>query len=210
MKLLTMVVLFGMVTLGSTLMVAGDDTATTINNEAQIAKLFELEASFHGAVSVHNYVDGDSPEVVDQRIRKVLSLWAEDGTLDLESGTYEVNGWYVGRGNLDDPSTCQPPTTNYYDRGTLCTLYKYVASYFKPGAKLIALAPPYKTHFQVNGTTATVYFECHYFDVGIEPTTGKPLWKAKSHVDLDGSAIEINGQWFFWNAKATKVGVPVP
>jgi len=210
MKLLTIVVLSGMVMLGSTLLVADDDTATTTNTEAQIAQLYELEASFHRAVSVHNYVDGDSSEVVDQRIRQLLSLWAEDGTLDLESGSYSVDGMYVGRGNLDDPSTCPTPSSNYENRGTLCTLYRYVASTFKPGAKLIALAPPYKTHFQVNGTTATVYFECHYFDVGISPTTGEPLWKATSHVDFDGSATEINGQWYFLNATANKVGVPVP
>lgn len=209
MKVLTTVALFGMMTLGSTLMAASDDTASTTNTEAQIAKLFGLEAAFHSAVSVRNYVDGDSAKVVDQRIRQVLSLWAEDGTLDLESGTDTVNGMYVGRGSLDDPSTCQPPSSNPDNRGTLCSFYRYVSSTFKPKAKLVSLAPAYKTHFKVNGTTANMYFECHYFDVSVDPT-GKPLWRAKSHVDLAGSAIEINGRWFFWNAKANKVGVPVP
>jgi hypothetical protein len=210
MKLLTTVVLFfGMLTLGGTMLAADDNTATT-NTEAQIAKLYELEAAFHKGVSVHDYVDGDSPEVVDQRIRQVLSLWAEDGTLDLESGSYEVNGMYVGRGNLDDPSACPPPSTNWDNRGTICSLYRYVASYFKHGAKLIALAPPYKTRIAVNGTTGSLYFECHYFDVGIDSTTGLPLWKAKSHSNFDGTVIQIKGQWYFWNAKASKVGVPVP
>jgi len=210
MKLLTVLVLLSMLTLGSTILSADDNTDTTTSPEVQIAKLFELEAAFHSGVSVHNYVDGDSAEVINQRIRDVLSLWAEDGTLDLESSTYEFNGMYVGRGSLDDPSLCPPPSSNWDNRGTICTLYKYVASYFKPGAKLIALAPPYKTRIAVNGTSGTLYFECHYFDVGVDPATGLPLWKAKTHINFDGSVIQINSRWYFWNAKASKVGVPVP
>jgi hypothetical protein len=66
--------IFGMMMFGSALVAADDDTATTTYTDAQTAKLFELEAAFHRDVSVHNYLEGDSPEVVGQRIRLVLSL----------------------------------------------------------------------------------------------------------------------------------------
>jgi hypothetical protein len=210
MKLLTIVVLFGMLTLGSTMLAADDNTATTTNTEAQVAKLYQLEAAFHAAVSVHNNVTCDSSEVIEQRIRRVLSLFAEDATFNIQSGTPAVDGLYVGRGDLDNPALCPPLSTNPDNRGTICTLYRYVASSFKPKAKWVSLAPGYLTHGTVNGTNGTLYFQCHYFDVSIDPTTMKPLWKAKSHVDFNATVKEINGQWYFYNSKADKVGVPLP
>jgi hypothetical protein len=41
---------------------------------AQMAELEQLHATFHGAVSVHDPVNGDSPAVITQRIREALSI----------------------------------------------------------------------------------------------------------------------------------------
>jgi len=70
-------------------------------------------------------VNGDSEEVITQRIRDVLGIWERDGVL-------------------------------------------------------------------------TIYFECHYFNVELNPATGLPFWTAVSHVDLVGEArkIDIDGPAF--------------
>lgn len=45
---------------------------------AQMEELEQLHATFHAAVSVHDPVNGDSAEVITQRIRQMLSIWAKD------------------------------------------------------------------------------------------------------------------------------------
>jgi hypothetical protein len=55
-----------------------------------------------------------------------------------------------------------------------------------------------------------VYFECHYFDVSIDPTTGLPSWTAKSHQALRGEAEKINGKWLLTRIKTFAVPVPIP
>ena len=46
------------------------------HNDDQLVQVAELEqqihATFHAAVSVHDPINGDSPEVITQRIRDVL------------------------------------------------------------------------------------------------------------------------------------------
>ncbi len=48
---------------------------------AQWSELEQLHATFHAAVSVHDPVNGDSPEVITQRIREALSIWSKDAEL---------------------------------------------------------------------------------------------------------------------------------
>ena len=55
-----------------------------------------------------------------------------------------------------------------------------------------------------------MYFECHYFDVSLDPTTSLPLWTAKSHVDLNGEAKKIDGRWLFTHVSSSVVSVPIP
>ena len=57
---------------------------------------------------------------------------------------------------------------------------------------------------------SSVYFECHYFDVSLNPATGLPFWTAKSHVDLDGTAKKINGKWLLTKVSSASVGIPIP
>jgi hypothetical protein len=81
--------------------------------------------------------------------------------------------------------------------------------------KFVSLTPAYKTKYVPvrgwNGQwTSSVYFECHYFDVSLNTTTGQPNWTAKSHVDLNGEAEKIDGKWLLTRVSSSAVGVPVP
>ena len=175
----------------------------------QLAQLYQLQAAFHRAGTVHDPVNGDSAAAIDQRIRDMLSLWTDDGSLTLEAGG-AFDGTYAGNGDPSDPSTCPTPSGDPTNRGTLCTFFKYVAGSFKAANKFVSLTPSYKESFDVHGKTATVYFECHYFNVSIDPGTGQPLWKAASHAAIDGSARKVDGSWLFSHATAPVVGVPIP
>ena len=55
-----------------------------------------------------------------------------------------------------------------------------------------------------------MYFECHYFDVSLNPATGQPFWTAKSHVDLSGEAEKIDGRWLLTRVSSAAVGIPIP
>ena len=173
------------------------------------AQLYQLQAAFHRAATVHDPVNGDSAEVIDQRIRDMLSLWTDDGSLTVDVGG-PLDGNYAGQGDPSDASTCPTPSADPTNRGTLCTLFKYVSGSFQPANKFVSLAPAYKTAFGIKGKTATVYFECHYFNVAADPTTGLPLWKAASHLVFDGSAEKVHGTWLFSHADGSIAGIPIP
>jgi hypothetical protein len=171
----------------------------------QTAQLYELQAAFHRAATIHDPVNGDSPAVIEQRIRDMLALWTEDGELNAP------NGVYIGNGDPSDPATCPTPSSNPANLGTLCTFFKYVAGSFQPGNKFVSLAPSFKTSFDVQGKTASVYFECLYFNIAIDPGTGLPLWQLVSHPLFDGTAQKVHGTWLFSRANPSPPGgIPVP
>jgi len=184
---------------------------------AQMAELERIHAAFHAAVSVHDPVNGDSPAVITQRIREAIALWTEDGEITIVS-TSPAAGNYIGRGDPDDPTTCPEPsgdTSATGQQGTLCTFFKYVSGGMQAANKFVSLSPAYKTKYVpvrdgFGRWKSSVYFECHYFDVSLDPTTGLPLWAAKSHVDLDGEARKIDGRWRFTHVSSSAVTVPVP
>jgi len=183
---------------------------------AQMAELEQLHATFHAAISVHDPVNGDSPTVITQRIRDMLAIWAQDAELTLV-GTTATAGNYIGNGDPNDPASCPPPsgdTSATGQQGTLCTFFKYVAGGMQQANKFVSLSPAYKTKYvpvkDADHWTSSVYFECHYFDVSLNPATGQPFWTAKSHVSLNGEAEKIDGQWLLAHASASTVGVPVP
>ena len=178
-------------------------------SNAQLAQLYQLQAAFHRAATVHDPVNGDSAAVIDQRIRDMLSLWTDDGSLNVQVGG-ALDGDYIGNGDPADPSTCPTPSGDPTNRGTLCTFFKYVAGAFQPANKFVSLAPSFLTEFTIHGNTATVYFQCHYFNVAINPASGKPLWTAVSHLVLDGTASKVNGVWLFSHANGPLAGVPIP
>jgi hypothetical protein len=184
----------------------------------QMAELEQqIHVTFHAAVSVHDPINGDSPEVITQRIREALSIWAKDAQLTVVNTTATA-GNYIGSGDPDDPESCPEPsgdTSPTGQQGTLCTFFKYVSGGLQQANKFVSLSPAYKTKFvpvknEDGQWTSSVYFECHYFDVSSNPATGQPFWTAKSHVDLDGEAKKIDGRWLLTRATSSAVGVPVP
>jgi hypothetical protein len=186
------------------------------DEDDQLAQVAELEqqihATFHAAVSVHDTVNGDSPAVITQRIRDVLAIWAQDAELTTAAGNY------IGNGDPDDPESCPLPsgdTSSTGQQGTLCTFFKYVSGGLQPTNKFVSLSPAYKTKYvpvkaDDGQWKSSVYFECHYFDVSLNPATGQPFWTAKSHVDLDGEAKKIDGRWLLTHVTSSAVPVPVP
>jgi hypothetical protein len=207
----------GIIAVGAARAVGWGDDEDRVERLAQITELEQqIHATFHGAVSVHDPVNGDSPEVITQRIRDVLSIWAQDGEITIIN-TSATAGNYIGNGDPDDPATCPEPsgdTSANGQQGTLCTLYKYVAGGLQAANKWVSLTPAYKTKFvpvkEDGQWTSSVYFECHYFDVSLNPATGMPFWTAKSHVDFVGVAKKIDGRWLVTKASSSAVPVPVP
>jgi hypothetical protein len=199
----------------------GADHANDWQNDdeqlAQMAELEQLHATFHGAISVHDPVNGDSPAVITQRIREILALWAKDAQLTVVS-TADTAGNYIGNGDPDDPASCPEPsldTSATGQQGTLCTFFKYVAGGLQAANKFVSLSPAYKTKYvpikdEGGHWKSSVYFECHYFDVSLNPATGQPFWTAKSHVDLDGEAEKIDGRWLLTRVSSSAVSVPIP
>ena len=193
----------------------GDD------EDGQLAQMAELEqqihVTFHAAVSVHDPINGDSAQVITQRIRQALSIWAKDAQLTVVS-TATTAGNYIGNGDPDDPETCPEPsgdTSATGRQGTLCTFFKYVSGGLQQKNHFVSLTPAYKTKYvpvrDWDGQwKSSVYFECHYFNVASDPTTGQPLWTAVSHVNLNGEAKKIDGRWLLTRVSSSAVGVPVP
>jgi hypothetical protein len=162
-------------------------------------------------------VNGDSPEVITQRIRQVLSIWTKDAELTIVNTTATA-GNYIGNGDPDDPATCPEPsgdTSATGQQGTLCTFFKYVSGGLQSANKFVSLSPAFKTKYvpvrdEDGQWKSSVYFECHYFDVSLDSATGQPSWAAKSHVYLDGEAKKIDGRWLLTSATSATAAVPVP
>ena len=196
---------------------AGDWRDNNDDRLAQWAELEMLHAAFHAAVSVHDPVNGDSPAVITQRIRDAVALWTRDGKIIIV-GTSPAAGNYIGAGDPDDPTTCPVPTgdtSSTGQQGTLCSFFKYVSGGMQAANKFVSLSPAYKTMFvPVRGRDgqwkSSAYFECHYFDVSLNPATGQPSWTAKSHVNLSGEARKIDGRWRFTHVSSSAVSIPVP
>lgn len=183
---------------------------------AQMTELEQLHATFHASISVHDPVNGDSPTVITQRIRDILALFAQDAELTVVS-TSAMAGNYIGNGDPADQGSCPQPsgdTSATGQQGTLCTFFKYVAGGMQATNKFVSLTPAFKTKYvpvkDAGQWTSSVYFECHYFDVSLNPATGLPFWTAKSHVNLSGEAEKIDGRWLLTHVTSTAVGVPVP
>ena len=64
-----------------------------------IAQLYQLQASFHRAASVHS-LTGDTQDVINQRIQDMLGLWTDDGVLLLDVPGNPHDGYYISKGDL--------------------------------------------------------------------------------------------------------------
>ena len=66
---------------------------------------------------------------------------------------------------------------------------------FQPTNHWVSDTPAYKIRTTVNGDKGTLYFECHYIDVG----TGKLV----KLVGADQDVQKINGKWLITNSVAS-------
>jgi hypothetical protein len=173
-------------------------------NNAHITELYKMQAAFHRYATVHDPVLGDSPEVIAQRIRDMLSLWTSNAVLSVQ-GFNTFDGYYIGNGDPEDASSCPEVSgvTGAY-RGTLCTYFKWIAGSFQAPNKFIVLTPSYLTSFDISGDTATGYWECHYYDVSTSP------WTAKVKIQTSSSFQRVKGHWLFSSINATPAGIPIP
>ena len=184
--------------------------ATAQDDNTQTSKLYKLQAAYHRAATVRDPINGDSPETITARLREVLSLFTADAVLYLTVGSANFDGYYLGNGDPEDATTCPPPSVDPNNRGTLCTFYKYLSPAFQATNKFVALTPSYKESFDVHGNTAAVYFECHYFNVAIDPATQRPFWTAVNHASFNGFARKVHTRWRFSFANGAVPALPIP
>jgi hypothetical protein len=147
---------------------------------AQLARLYLLQAAFHEAGTVP---DPGEPNDVAQRVQDVLELFADEATLTFAGTTY------TGKGS------CEPGSL------TICDFFTNVAGPFQPGNRWVSLAPAFGTSFEIHGNTASVYFECHFFDEN---------WDDQAHLAVTATAKYTGGRWVFTDFPAIPIGVPYP
>jgi len=155
----------------------------TNRQPADIAALYQLQAAFHAAASCAG-LDRD------QHIQDMLALWTEDGVLIAGSTTYQGRGVWNG-------SSCSPAGP------TLCDFFANHAGPFVSGRAWVGLSTSFKTAIDVLGDTASLFFECHYFDVSTIP----PQWRSDASYGvpgqpLTGLARKVNGKWLLSYAVA--------
>jgi hypothetical protein len=173
-------------------------------SDSETTELYKMQSAFHRYAAVHDPVLGDSPEVITQRIKDMLSLWTSNAVLSVQ-GFGAIDGYYIGNGDPDDPSSCpEPAGASGAYRGTLCTYFKWVAGSFQASNKFIVLTPSYSTSFDISRDTATGYWECHYYDVSTTP------WTAKAKIQTNTSFQKVKGHWLISSIDATPAGIPIP
>jgi hypothetical protein len=145
----------------------GKSLLTQIYQDAQVGQIHELQAAFHRAATLQ------APDEVDieQRISDMLALWTDDGSLSFGGATYQGK------------TPCAPGSL------TLCDFFTNVAPPFQN--PWISFAPSFKTDIDVHGRTATLSFQCHYFDVDGVP---------KARILVDSQLVKAWGHWRFDDA----------
>ena len=142
-----------------------------------IAQLYELQAAFHTAASGAG-VDADTKAT---HLQEMLDVWTADAIIVVGSTVY------VGRGEPNS-STCAPGSL------TICDFFQNHAGSFVIGHNWAALTSISRTHFDVHGNLAYVYFECHYLDVA----TGVKMSSASIGIlgqPSSGQARRVHGKW---------------
>jgi len=154
-----------------------------------IAQLYELQAAFHGAAGGA----GVDAATKAEHLQEMLEIWTADGILVVGSTVY------AGRGDPNS-STCAPGSL------TLCDFFQNHAGSFVLNRNWAALTSLARTHFIVHGTTADVYFECHYFDVA----TGMKMSDISYGVlgqPSTGQARKVRGKWLLSFAQVGSPGL---
>jgi hypothetical protein len=171
------------VTLGGSITARADEDDNQGPDRA-IAQLYELQAAFHEAAG------GAAVDTATKarHLQEMLDIWTADGVLVVGSTVY------VGRGEPNS-STCALGSL------TLCDFFQNHAGSFVLGRNWAALTEISRTHFEVHGNLAYVYFECHYVDVATNVKV------ASASIGLlgqpsTGQARRIRGKWLLSFAEA--------
>jgi hypothetical protein len=171
------------IALAATAAIAGPVTALADDEdgnqgpEKAIAQLYELLAAFHEAAGGA----GVDAATKAQHLRQMLEVWTSDAILVVGSTVY------VGRGEANT-STCAPGTL------TICDFFQNHAGSFVLGRNWAALTSLARTHFEVHGTLADVYFECHYIDVATRVVMSDVSFGLPGQPST-GQARKVRGKW---------------
>ena len=170
------------IALAAAVALAGSVTALADEDDNQgpgqaIARLYELQAAFHGAAGGA----GVDAATKAKHLQQMLEIWTDDGVLVVGSTVY------VGRGDPNS-STCAPGSL------TLCDFFQNHAGSFVLGRNWAALTEISRTHFEVHGNLADVYFECHYVDVATGVKMSSVSFGLAGQPST-GQASRVRGKW---------------
>jgi hypothetical protein len=169
------------IALAAYLMATGSVTALADDDDSQdaskaIAQLYELQAAFHDAAGGAG-VDATTKA---QHLSEMLGLFTDDAILVVGTTVY------VGRGDVN--TDCAPGSL------TLCDFFQNHAGSFVLGRNWAALTSLARTHFEVHGKRADVYFECHYFDVVTAAKMSDVSYGLLGQPST-GQARKVQGKW---------------
>ena len=169
------------IALAAALAITGSITAYADDDDNDatkaVAQLYELQAAFHAAAGGA----GVDAATKAKHLEDMLELFTDDAVLIVGSTVY------VERGQANT-STCVPGSL------TLCDFFQNHAGSFVLGRNWAALTSLARTHFEVQGKRADVYFECHYFDVA----TGTKMSDVSYGLlgqPATGQARKVRGKW---------------
>ncbi len=170
------------IALAAALAITGSITAYADDDDSNdaskaVAQLYELQAAFHAAAGGA----GVDAATKAKHLEDMLELFTDDAVLIVGSTVY------VERGQANT-STCAPGSL------TLCDFFQNHAGSFVLGRNWAALTSLARTHFDVQGKRADVYFECHYFDVA----TGTKMSDVSYGLlgqPATGQARKVRGKW---------------
>ena len=169
------------ITLAACLMAAGPVTALADDDDSQdankaIAQLYELQAAFHDAAGGAG-VDATTKA---KHLGEMLELFTDDAVLIVGSTVY------IGRGNVN--TGCAAGSL------TICDFFENHAGSFVLGRNWAALTSLARTHFDVHGKRADIYFECHYFDVATAAKMSDVSFGLLGQPGT-GQARKVRGKW---------------
>jgi len=172
---------------GSVTAIADDDENQGPGNE--IAQLYELQAAFHEAAGGA----GIDAATKAAHLQEMLDVWTADAILVAGSVVY------VGRGEANT-STCAPGTL------TICDFFQNHAGSFVLGRNWAALTSLARTHFDVHGKLADIYFECHYIDVATGIKMSDISFGLAGQPNT-GQARKVHGKWLLSFAEVGSPGL---
>jgi hypothetical protein len=118
----------------------------------------------------------------------------------LEQGQARFHESVSGGGNIDELMSLWADDATFTSGGTTYTrLAEIRANFLNSGGfthNWVSMSPAFRSGFQVRGTTADVYFDCHMVDWQANPQI------VVTHGTFEGTARTVHGHWLFWHITA--------